>query len=354
MRRPLVALALALVLPLPALAGQVTVKDGETLSEIADRLGVPMGRLMQLNGISNPNLVETGRVLQVPGGSGGGGGSRGGVASGGTVTVKDGETLSEIADRHGMSVERLMAINGISDPDHVEAGRRLRVSGAVTAAAKPGAGSPAGGYRRGASEHVVRPGESLSTIADGYGVPMSRLVSINGIGDPDLVQAGTRLKLKGSPAPAPVTAAAPRPRPAATATVAPRPQPKPTAVAAASPRPAVTPSPAAARPTPAATTTTATATARPGGAGLATTPGTGKPDWRTYGPLQVDWANWQPMGGSMVAPTLNGEGQSLYLAVNCTARKINATSQAGQWKTWDDPQADFEQQLVGDLCKARG
>ena len=183
---------------------------------------------------------------------------------------------------------------------------------------------------------------------------MSRLVSINGIGDPDLVQAGTRLKLKGSPAPAPVTAAAPRPRPAATATVAPRPQPKPTAVAAASPRPAVTPSPAAARPTPAATTTTATATARPGGAGLATTPGTGKPDWRTYGPLQVDWANWQPMGGSMVAPTLNGEGQSLYLAVNCTARKINATSQAGQWKTWDDPQADFEQQLVGDLCKARG
>ena len=194
MRRPLVALALALVLPLPSLAGQVTVKEGETLSEIADRLGVPMGRLMQLNGISDPNLVEAGRVLQVPGGSGGGGGSRGGVASGGTVTVKDGETLSEIADRHGMSVERLMAINGISNPDHVEAGRRLRVSGAVTAAAKPGAGTPAGGYRRGASEHVVRPGESLSTIADGYGVPMSRLVSINGIGDPDLVQAGSSLK----------------------------------------------------------------------------------------------------------------------------------------------------------------
>jgi hypothetical protein len=59
------------------------------------------------------------------------------------------------------------------------------------------------------------------------------------------------------------------------------------------------------------------------------------------------------MGGSMVAPTLNGEGESLYLAINCTARKINATSQAGQWKTWDDPQADFEQKMVGDLCKAR-
>jgi hypothetical protein len=92
---------------------------------------------------------------------------------------------------------------------------------------------------------------------------------------------------------------------------------------------------------------------RPAATGLATTSGNGRPDWRPYGPLQVDWANWQPMGGSMVAPTLNGEGQTLYLAVNCTARKINATSQAGQWKTWDDPQADFEQQLVNDLCKAR-
>jgi hypothetical protein len=79
-----------------------------------------------------------------------------------------------------------------------------------------------------------------------------------------------------------------------------------------------------------------------------------KPDWRNYGPLQVDWANWQPMGGSMVAPTLNSQGESLYLAVNCSARKLNATSQAGQWKSWDDPQADFEQQLVSDLCKARG
>jgi LysM repeat protein len=351
MRRPIVALALALVLPLPTLAGQVTVREGETLSEIADRVGVPMSRLMKINGISDPDLVEAGRVLTVPGSSGGGAAGAAAAGGGGTVTVKEGETLSQIAERHGMSMQRLIAINGISDPDHVEAGRSLRVSGPVAAAA-----APSGGYRRGASDHVVRPGESLSTIADGYGVPMSRLVSINAISDPNLVQAGTRLKLKGSPAASPAPAA----------TVAPRPTPKPLAarpiptakpVAVANPvvvaKPVVvsaaTPSP---KPRP---TTAATAMAsRQAGAGLASTPGTGKPDWRTYGPLQVDWANWQPMGGSMVAPTLNGEGQSLYLAINCTARKINATSQAGQWKTWDDPQADFEQQLVGDLCKARG
>jgi LysM repeat protein len=349
MRRSIVALALALVVPFPALAGQVTVREGETLSEIADRLGVPMSRLMTINGISDPDMVQAGRVLKVPGG-GAGGVSRSASSASGTVTVKEGETLSEIAERHGMSVERLMAINGISDPDHVEAGRSLRVSGRVTAAT--GSGGSAGGYRRGASEHTVRTGESLSTIADGYGVPLSRLVAINGISDPDMVQAGTRLKLKGSPAAA--TTAAPQPRPAAS-----RPTPKPAAVTPVTPATAAVAQPAATpAATPANTTVTTPATTvasapRPAGTALATTPSSGKPDWRTYGPLQVDWANWQPMGGSMVAPTLNGQGQSLYLAINCTARKINATSQAGQWKTWDDPQADFEQQLVNDLCKAR-
>jgi outer membrane biosynthesis protein TonB len=79
-----------------------------------------------------------------------------------------------------------------------------------------------------------------------------------------------------------------------------------------------------------------------------------KPDWRSFGPLQVDWANWQPMGGSFVAPGLNATGQSFYLAVNCSAKRINATGPSGAWKTWDLPSTDYEQQLVKDLCLAKG
>ena len=79
-----------------------------------------------------------------------------------------------------------------------------------------------------------------------------------------------------------------------------------------------------------------------------------KPDWRSFGPLQVDWANWQPMGGSFVAPGLNATGQSFYLAVNCSAKRINATGPSGAWKTWDLPGTDYEQQLVKDLCRDKG
>jgi hypothetical protein len=59
------------------------------------------------------------------------------------------------------------------------------------------------------------------------------------------------------------------------------------------------------------------------------------------------------MGGSMVAPTLNAQGQSLYLAVNCGARKLNSTGSGGDWQAWSDPSADYEQQLVGDYCRGR-
>ncbi|MCS5698458.1 LysM peptidoglycan-binding domain-containing protein [Cyanobium sp. FGCU-52] len=355
MRRTLVTLALAVVLPWPALAAQVTVRPGETLSEIADRHGISVTRLMQINGLKNADHVEAGMRLTVPGSGGGGG-----AAGSGTVKVRSGETLSEIAERNGISLATLMKINGISDPDHVEVGQSLKLSGAAKGSS--GSGSRPFRYDRSASVHVVRPGESLSGIADGYGVPVSKLVAINALSNPNHVEAGMRLKLKGSPAAAP--APRPEPRPAAAAasnpvTSTPAPTPRATmspAVARASsparpatgttatqPEPTRAPAPrataaAAATATPAATTATAAAA---------------RTDWRTYGPLQVDWANWQPMGGSLVAPSLNSKGQSLYLAINCSARKLNATSREGQWSTWDDPKLDFERQLVTDLCKAR-
>ncbi|MFM8524346.1 MAG: hypothetical protein ACKOCM_01790 [Cyanobacteriota bacterium] len=104
----------------------------------------------------------------------------------------------------------------------------------------------------------------------------------------------------------------------------------------------------------------ATASQRPTGITTATTPrSTARTravaaDWRTYGPMQVDWSSWQTMGGSYVAPVLTSSGQPFYLAINCGARKLNTTGVSGQWKTWDAPQTEFEQSLVTDLCRLKG
>lgn len=413
MRRRLVALAIAVVLPLPGLAAEVTVQPGETLSQIADRLGISMTRLMKLNGITNPDHVESGSKLTVPNSVSSSGRAQGTSTSSNAkttkVTVKDGETLSEIADRHGMSVNELVRLNALSNADHVETGSTLRVKASSVASSRSAAGPSS--YRKGSSQHVVQPGENLSTIAEGYGVPMSRLVAINGLQDANHVEVGMRLRLKGNP---PTSAAsvtpsqrssspAPGTEPLPSRSVAPNPETSPRATTAPVVAPAMVAVPRATVPqsdapstvtlpqTRPATGTTATANpvvANPVVASpvvaspVVATPVAAKPvvtaaaprasvarasqapissvlpaeassrtDWRPYGPLQVDWANWQPMGGSLVAPTISNKGETLYLAINCSARKMNATSSNGDWKTWEDPRANFEVKLVNDRCR---
>lgn len=139
MRRSFVALALAVLLPVPVLAADVTVKPGETLSDIAARYGISLTRLMKLNGIAKADHIEVGQVLKVPGPARGTAGRGDGAT--GSVTVREGETLSEIAARQGMGLGQLMALNGISKADHVEVGQVLKVTGKPPVAAPATAGA---------------------------------------------------------------------------------------------------------------------------------------------------------------------------------------------------------------------
>lgn len=45
------------------------------------------------------------------------------------VVVAEGDTLSGLAGRHGVSTSHLAAVNGIADPDRIRAGSRLAVTG---------------------------------------------------------------------------------------------------------------------------------------------------------------------------------------------------------------------------------
>lgn len=309
---------MAFVLPLSATAATVTVRSGETLTDIAYRSGVSVGTLMRLNNMSNGNYLEAGSQLQVPGPS---------VSAGkGRHRVKKGETLSRIASKYQVSSRDLMAVNGLRNANHVEIGQNLKLpSDAVLP--KPGFKPVAVTPIPGASEHTVAKGQTLTQIAKAYNLPISTLISINDLSNPNKVEVGTRLYLKQ-----PTTALATQSVPAK---------------ASPSQR-----KPAASKPVKTTATTPKTAKKVEPAVTTAKTKMATSADWRTYGPLQVDWANWQPMGGSQVAPTLNSQGQGLYLAVNCSAKKINATGADGSWKLWAAPQSRFEKALVKDRCQA--
>ena len=306
-------LVLTALLPLSATAATITVRSGETLSEIADRYGVSTRQLMRLNGLRDSDYIEAGSRLEIPGPR---------VSAGpGRHRVQPGDTLDDIAARYRVSSRDLMLVNGLRNANHVEAGQTLKLpSNAVIAQSRP---KPAPiNVTPGASEHTVERGQTLTQIARAYKLPVATLIDINAISNPNKVTVGTTLYLKAPDQP--LAQAEPNP------TAKPQPQPSKTASQVA-----ITSTPQA-QPKPQLTSVVAKGA-----------------DWRTYGPLQVDWANWQPMGGSQVVPSLNADGQALYLAVNCDAEKLNVTGADGSWKTWASPKRRFEKDLIKDRCQAK-
>lgn len=121
------------------------------------------------------------------------------------VIVRSGDTLTAIARRHDLTIERLVALNGLRDPNRIFAGQRLRLEPAPAAPAPaPAAAAPAAAAAR---THTVRAGEHLTGIARRYGVTISAITTANRIADPSRIYAGQRLAIPGGAAPAAAPAA---------------------------------------------------------------------------------------------------------------------------------------------------
>lgn len=111
------------------------------------------------------------------------------------VVVRPGDTLSEIALEHAVSVAELRALNGISDPNRIYAGQRLRLTGEAVAITSP---SPTAKE----TVHVVASGETMTGIARRYGSTIAAIAKANGIANPSFLRLGQRLRIPGSVAPA--------------------------------------------------------------------------------------------------------------------------------------------------------
>lgn len=96
-----------------------TVKSGDTLSGIASKYGTTVNAIASANGITNVNLIYVGQRLTIPG-------SSGTSASNHVYTVKSGDTLSEIGQKLGVNWKTIASKNGISSPYTIYPGQQLR------------------------------------------------------------------------------------------------------------------------------------------------------------------------------------------------------------------------------------
>ena len=112
----------------PEPVGSVTVTAGDSLSEIAKANGTTAEKLARINGICNVNSIYVGQVIllndpeqEVE--------TDETEESLRTVIVEAGDSLSKIAKREGVTVDEVMSMNNISDPNLLFVGQKLTISG---------------------------------------------------------------------------------------------------------------------------------------------------------------------------------------------------------------------------------
>ena len=114
------------------------------------------------------------------------------AGDGTTYAVQDGDNPSTIAERFGISVEELMAANGITDPTGLYVGQVLTIPGAPADSDVLGETeepTPASGQQ----VYIVQDGDIPETIAAQFGITADELMAANGITDPTSLQVGQEL-----------------------------------------------------------------------------------------------------------------------------------------------------------------
>ena len=172
-----------------------TIQVGDTLSGLGARFGVDPIAILEANSASllDPNNLTVGTTILIPGyqppaGTSAEGGEEetDGTTTGGEPivhTVQAGQGLIEIATLYGVSMEEIMAANGLTPQDILRIGQELIIPGVTARDIAVAQGNV----------HVVQAGESLLSIALLYGVTTEDLQVANELDNPDAIFIGQEL-----------------------------------------------------------------------------------------------------------------------------------------------------------------
>lgn len=160
---------------------------GDTVSSIAGRYGLSTASVLALNGLGWKSLIFPGQVLrlakaaQSP--------ATAPTTSSRSYTVTAGDTVTSVAARFGASVASVLRANGLSASSIIFPGSRLTIpsAGAATIAAQPATSvTPTTPVTR----YTIARGDTLTSIAAKFGVPVATLLSTNGYSASSIIYPG--------------------------------------------------------------------------------------------------------------------------------------------------------------------
>lgn len=148
-----------------------TVRRGETLAEVAAKLGTNLATLRLLNHLGEGELVWAGQKLRTP--------PENGMVA---YVVQSGDTLPRLAGRFGVPLAKLVEQNRLAPSQRLTPGQLLW--------------APVHGENPLAAElptHIVAANESLAAIAERYDTSLQTLARVNGLSAPYNLRPGQKL-----------------------------------------------------------------------------------------------------------------------------------------------------------------
>ena len=182
---------------------------GDTLSKIAKKFGTTYQELARINGISDPNKIQVGQIIKLPNSTI----SSSSFPTSSTKTYKivSGDTLSKIAERFGTTYQELARINGISNPNIIQVGQIIKVPGSSSVSSNNASYNESSNYTSTYNTYKIVSGDTLSKIAQRFDTTYQELARINGISNPNIIQVGQVIKVPGAKPISSTSNLAPRP-----------------------------------------------------------------------------------------------------------------------------------------------
>jgi LysM repeat protein/uncharacterized protein YkwD len=170
----------------PPPGGKHVVRAGDTLWDVANKYELTVAQLTAANPGVSPDTLQVGQTLTIPSKTS----SVPSAPSAGAIyTVKPNDTLWDIASRHGLFVNDLIAANPGVDPQRLMAGQTLLIPGVAAKAIR--ASEPV------AAKYTVRADDTLWDIAANYGLSVNDLLAANSGVDPRRLMVGQPLTIPG-------------------------------------------------------------------------------------------------------------------------------------------------------------
>ena len=202
-------LAVAAVVPAVQTApSQYAVVDGDTVSGIAARFGLSTVAVLALNGLDSRALIFPGQVLTMTQVAAP---TKAPPASAtpapNTYTVESGDTISGIAAAHGVKTSHVLGANGLTANSVIYPGQVVLLTEAPAMEAAAWIAPVAAPAAP--ATHTIASGETITVVAKAAGVSVQDVLYANGLGWSSIIYPGQILILPGTVAPTSVAAPAP-------------------------------------------------------------------------------------------------------------------------------------------------